>query len=373
MAYQRIYADIDLNAIKHNIFEIRKHTAANVKIMPVIKADGYGHGAVMVAKALDDYVDYFSVAIYEEAMELRRAGVKKPILILGYVSPCYYAELIENNITLTVFRLDMAEKISSAAVSVNRTAKIHIKVDTGMTRLGFDVDGASTDIVKEISALPNIEIEGVFTHFATADEANPDYSNKQFSLFTEFTEKLEKMGINVPIKHICNSAGILQFPERHLDMVRAGILTYGLYPSDFVDKSKLSLKPALSLKTHVVNIRKVSKGTSISYGRTYTPDRDIVVATIPVGYADGYPRVLSNRGRVLIKGKYAPIIGRICMDQIMVDITSIPGTEIDDSVTLIGYDGDKYISADEIASLSGTINYEIICQIGKRIPRNYVE
>lgn len=368
--YNRVYATVDLDAIRNNFRSI-KTLAGGKRVMVVIKADGYGHGAVRTAQLLRDEADYFAVATIEEATELRSFGIETPVLILGYDSPRFFETAIKNNITQTIYRLDSAKKLSETAVRLNKTAKIHIAVDTGMNRIGFNVSGESAKTIKEIANLPGIELEGVFTHFATADEADKIYANKQAEKFKLMYDMLDEEGIAIPLLHISNSAAIIDFPGLDFDMVRAGIIVYGLYPSKDVNISRLPIKPAMELKSHVIDVRHVHEGEGVSYGRTYVTTRDTVIATVHVGYADGYPRLLSNRGRVLIRGKSAPIIGRVCMDQLMVDATYINGVSVDDVVTLIGRDGDEYISAEEIAFHAETINYEIVCGFSKRVPRVY--
>lgn len=369
--YYRVEARINLDAICNNIDEVRRNINDNTKIMAVIKADGYGHGAVALATALKDKVDAYGIAIIEEGIELRLAGFEKPILILGFTPHQQYEDLLTYDISQTVFQYDMAKKLSDIAVSLGKKAKIHIKVDTGMTRIGFKDTGESIQIIKEISILPNLIIEGLFTHFACADESDKTSVRKQLSRFLLFADKLEKEGIHIPVKHVSNSASIIDLPEANLDMVRSGIVTYGMYPSDEVNKNSLMLQPALTLKSNVVYVKEVEAGTGISYNSTYITDHDSVIATIPVGYADGYPRQLSSKGRVLIHGKSAPIVGRVCMDQFMVDVTNIPDVIEGDMVTLIGQDGDESISIEEVANLVGSFNYELVCDIGKRVPRVY--
>lgn len=369
--YYRVEARINLDAICNNIDEVRKNVNADTKIMAVIKADGYGHGAVALATALKGKVDAYGIAIIEEGIELRRAGFEKPILILGFTPHQLYEELIKYDIIQTVFQYDMAKRLSDTAVSYGKRAKIHIKVDTGMTRIGFKDTDESIQIIKEISKLPNIIIDGIFTHFANADEEDKTSARKQLDRFLIFTDKLEKEGIHIPVKHISNSASIIDLPESNLDMVRSGIITYGLYPSDNVNKKKLMLQPALTLISNVVYVKNVEAGTGISYNSTYITEQDSLIATIPVGYGDGYPRQLSSKGRVLIHGKSAPIVGRVCMDQFMVDVTGIPDVKEGDKVTLIGQDGDESISIEEVANLVGSFNYELVCDIGKRVPRVY--
>lgn len=369
--YYRVEARINLDAICNNIDEVRRNINDNTKIMAVIKADGYGHGAVALATALKDKVDAYGIAIIEEGIELRLAGFEKPILILGFTPHQQYEDLLKYDISQTVFQYDMAKRLSDIAVSLGKQAKIHIKIDTGMTRIGFKDTDESIQIIKEISKLPNLIIEGLFTHFACADESDKTSVRKQLSRFLVFADKLEKEGIHIPVKHVSNSASIIDLPEANLDMVRSGIVTYGMYPSDEVNKNSLMLQPALTLKSNVVYVKEVEAGTGISYNSTYITEHDSVIATIPVGYADGYPRQLSSKGRVLIHGKSVPIVGRVCMDQFMVDVTNIPDVKKGDMVTLIGQDGDESISIEEVANLVGSFNYELVCDIGKRVPRVY--
>lgn len=369
--YYRVEARINLDAICNNIDEVRRNINDNTKIMAVIKADGYGHGAVALATALKDKVDAYGIAIIEEGIELRLAGFEKPILILGFTPHQQYEDLLKYDISQTVFQYDMAKRLSDIAVSLGKQAKIHIKIDTGMTRIGFKDTVESIQIIKEISKLPNLIIEGLFTHFACADESDKTSVRKQLSRFLVFADKLEKEGIHIPVKHVSNSASIIDLPEANLDMVRSGIVTYGMYPSDEVNKNSLMLQPALTLKSNVVYVKEVEAGTGISYNSTYITEHDSVIATIPVGYADGYPRQLSSKGRVLIHGKSAPIVGRVCMDQFMVDVTNIPDVKEGDMVTLIGRNGDESISIEEVANLVGSFNYELVCDIGKRVPRVY--
>ena len=372
--YYRVYAAIDLDAVCHNISEIKKLVGPDTKIMPVIKADGYGHGAVPVAKALNKIgVDGFAVAIIEEGIALRKQGITKPILILGYTSEYQYASLIQHEIEQTVFSYEMAEAISKFAVTMKKDARIHIKVDTGMNRIGFKPTEESVGQVQRIQKLPNIKIQGIFTHFACADEEDKTSARYQKKLFDQFVSKIEEKGIEIPVKHVSNSAAIMDLRECRMDMVRSGIITYGLYPSEEVDKSAIDLKPALSLISHVIHVKEVGPGEGVSYGSTFVTDRKTRIATIPVGYADGYPRALSSRGRVIIRGQYAPIIGRICMDQFMVDVTDIEGVSVMDRVTLVGTEGDKNIAVEEAADLAGSFNYEFVCGIGKRVPRVYFQ
>lgn len=370
--YYRCYAVISLSAIEENIKNVRERLPQGTSLMAVLKADAYGHGAEAVGKRIEKYIDAAGVASVEEGLELRRAGISVPILVLGYSSPRQYGEIIENKIMPTIFEKDEAEKFANEALKRNTIGKINIAVDTGMTRVGFRVNEHSADIIKEINDLPQIEIDGMFTHLSSADTCDEAYSKKQFDEFEKMLELLEKRGVNIRIKHMCNSAGIMKYPEHYYDCVRCGIVTYGLYPSEDVDKNLLSLKPALSWKAHVMHISETEAGRGVSYGATYVTSKDVTrIATVSVGYADGYPRALSSKGVVLINGKRAPVIGRVCMDQIMVDISDVGEVHIEDPVTLIGRDGDEFISAEEVADAAGSFNYELVCHIGKRVKRIY--
>ncbi len=368
--YHRIYAEIDTKAIKQNIRSIKSALPKGCLVMPVVKADAYGHGAVAVSKLLADDADYFGVATIEEALELRGAGILKPVLILGTLSYKHFDEAVQNDITVNIYTDEMANKLSAAAKKCGVKANAHIAVDTGMGRIGVSCDADGIALAKKICSYSEINVCGIFTHYATADEADKTTANMQRERFEDFVDKLRACGTDLELRHICNSAAICDMNDKCYSMVRPGIIVYGLNPSNEI-LNKLDLKPALSLKTHVSYIKKVSKGDGISYGHKYIAPSERIIATIPVGYADGYPRMLSGIGRVLIKGEFAPIVGRVCMDQFMVDITDIPDVKIEDSVILIGSDGDKEITADELASLCGTINYEIVCGIGKRVPRVY--
>ncbi|MCH5267417.1 MAG: alanine racemase [Lachnospiraceae bacterium] len=369
--YHRVQAEINLDAIYQNAVCAKNLTKSGTKFMAVIKADGYGHGAVPLAEVLEPVADYYGVAILEEGIELRRAGVTKPILILGFTPEPLYEDMIRYDIATTVFQYDMAEKISDTAVDMGKQATIHIKLDTGMSRIGFSLTEESLETIKRISALPGLFIEGCFSHFARMDERDKTKAKEQFAKFTDFVEKMEQEGIDIPIKHISNSAGIMEMPEVHLDMVRDGISLYGLYPSEEVQKEHLPLTPAMEWKAQVSFVKTLPAGVEIGYGGTYSTSGETIVATIPVGYADGYPRSLSNKGCVLIHGKRANIIGRVCMDQFMVDVTDIPETREGDMVTLFGRDGEEWLPVEEVAELSGSFNYEFVCDVGKRVPRVY--
>ena len=370
--YLRTYVKVDLNAIEHNINEVRKLIDNNVKVMAVIKADGYGHGAAVIGNFLKEKVDYFGVATIEEAIELRKNNIDIPILILGYTSYKQYEDLIKYDITQTVYNLEMVEKLEECAARFNHIAKIHLALETGMNRIGVEPNERSIENIKKIMKMDNIFVEGTFTHFSCADERDKSYAKIQMKKYDEFIGKLENNNINIPIKHMCNSAGIMEFDNHRFEMVRSGIITYGLYPSDEVNKSALKLKSALEWKAHVINISEVSEGCGVSYGKTYVTKGNTRIATISVGYADGYMRGLSSKGKVLIHGQYAPIIGRICMDQMMVDITHLENVQIEDEVTLVGTDRENKITAEELAEMAGSFNYEFVCGIGKRVTRTYI-
>ena len=364
--YYRTYAAIDLDAIEHNISVLKNKLNKNVLTLAVVKADAYGHGAVGVASDIQDKVDYFGIAELGEALELRRAGVSKPILILSYTSPYQYETLILNELTQTVFNYEDAVAISRAAVKLNKIARIHIAVDTGMSRIGFFCNRESVETVKRINDLPNIYIEGIFSHFACADCPDKSSTEKQLSVYKEFIKMLEERGMYIPIKHICNSAGILTLSEQ-FDMVRLGIIMYGLYPDECVNDGSVDLKPAMRIVSHVIHVKDVPEGSGVGYGHTYFTKRKTRIATVCIGYADGYSRALSNKGRVLINGEFAPVIGRVCMDQLMVDVTELSNVSVGDEVTLMGKDGENVITPEEIAELTGTVNYETVCQFQKRV------
>lgn len=372
--YSRVYAEIDLDAVLYNMESMRGNIAENTKIMAVIKADGYGHGAVEIAEAIDhlDYVFGYAVATVEEGLILRKHGIEKPILILGYVFPDQYEAMIRAEIRPTVFTAEMAEELSEAAEKTGMDCKIHFAIDTGMGRIGYQVTEEAADEMTRLAKLPHIMVEGIFTHFAKADEIEKEPTHRQIELFTHMIQMLEQRGVKIPIHHCSNSAGIVEIPEANMDLVRAGITLYGLWPSDEVDKTKISIKPALSLITHVAYVKELEAGHSISYGGTYTTKETRRIATIPVGYADGYARSLSNKGDVLIHGRRAPICGRVCMDQFMVDVTNIPDVTVGDEVILIGSAGEETITMEEVGAISGRFNYEFVCDLGKRIPRVYV-
>ena len=368
--YFRTQAKIDLDAVEYNYNNTRAKLPQGCKLLGVIKADAYGHGAVELARFLENKCDFFGVACIEEAVELKKAGIKTPILILGYVAPAFYDLVVKYDIRIPVFSYDTAKALSDEAVKQGKTVPFHFCIDTGMSRIGFQVNEESADICKQICTLPNIEAEGLFSHFATADESDLTKALAQREKYKSFVEMLESRGIQIPIKHLNNSAGIMNFDE-YFDMCRMGIILYGLYPSEEVDKSLLDITPVMSWLTHISHIKTLEAGREVSYGGTFKTTEPRVIATIPVGYADGYPRCLSNKGRVIINGQYAPIVGRVCMDQFMVDVTDVDGAELDSIVTLVGKDGDAELSMEEVSNAAYSFNYELPCRVARRVPRTY--
>ncbi|MDO4555695.1 MAG: alanine racemase [Lachnospiraceae bacterium] len=368
--YRRVYAKIDLDAIKYNVSQVQKQVGQDVMVMAVIKADGYGHGALPIAHALDKIgVDRFAVAFAEEGMMLRKGGIHNPILILGYSHESQYETILKYNLTPTVFTYETAKGLSEAAVRAKKTIPIHIKLETGMNRIGFFPTEETMKIIEKIKELPGIFLEGMFTHMARADETEKVTARKQMDIYMGFVNKLEERGISIPVKHVANSASIIDLKDFKLDMVRSGIMTYGLYPSKEVSTEQIRLKPAMEWKTYIVNLKEIEPGDGVSYGHIYVASEKRKIATLPVGYADGYPRSLSDRGRVLIHGEYAPIVGRVCMDQMMVDVTDIPEVKLLDEVTLMGCEHGKQITAEEIGDMAGSFNYELVCSVSKRVPR----
>lgn len=372
--HRRVCAYVNLDAVMWNLEQIHKNIHEKSKIIAVIKANGYGHGAVPIAKKAEhlEYVWGFAVATCEEGYDLRRAGIQKPILILGYTFPEEYENIARMNLETAVFTYEMAKKMSSAAQAMQTQIKVHLVVDTGMTRIGFrDDEGAVKECVK-IHQLPGVKIKGLFTHFSRADEFDSTPARQQLARYRNFAGKLKQEGISIPLHHCSNSAGIMNLPQANLDLVRAGIILYGLLPSREVYRDKIALRPALELKSHVVYVKEVGAGVPVSYGGTFVTPRKMKIATIPVGYGDGYPRALSNKGYVLIRGEKAAILGRVCMDQFMVDVTHISGVCVEDEVTLVGKDGNRQITMEELGDLSGRFNYEFACDLGIRIPRVYL-
>ena len=371
--YSRVFAKIDLGAVRNNFLAMKEKLRDGTKIIAVVKADGYGHGAVPIARMAEpwDFIWGFAAATVEEAVELRLAGIKKPILILGCVFEEDYEKLTAYGIRPTVFQLSAARELSKTAVRTGTSLPVHLAVDTGMSRIGFADTEESVKEIEEMAKLPGLVLEGIFTHFARADEKDKSDAVSQLNRYLRFIRLLQEAGISIPLRHCSNSAGILEMPEANMDAVRAGISMYGIYPSDEMDRNRIRLELAMELKSHIVYIKEVPAGVPVSYGGTFVTDRPTRIATIPVGYADGYPRSLSSRGCVLIRGKRAPILGRICMDQFMADVTDIPAEELDE-VTLMGRDGEEFLSVDELGALSGRFPYEFVCDVSKRVPRIYV-
>ncbi len=369
--FTRTYSVIHLDAIHKNIQSVKKRVGENTKIMAIVKADAYGHGAIVVANEIKQEVYGFAVATVKEAVELRESGVENAILILGYVSKAEYQTVIQHNITFALLSKQEALDISECAVKMNQAVKCHIKINTGMNRVGFATDENAIAEIQEIYKLQGLNCEGIFMHFATADEKDKTFAKYQFKLFMDIIEQLQEKNIVFSIKHCANSAAIVDMPEMKLDMVREGIILYGLKPSQEV-RPNIEYYPAMEIKSHVVFIKEIPKGEGISYGRTYITTRKTKVATIAIGYGDGYARSLSSKGYILIHGKKAPIIGRICMDLMMVDITDIENVQVEDVVTVVGKDGELEISFEELEMLSGKFNYEFVCGISPRVKRKYV-
>ena len=371
--YFRCYATVDLDNICYNMQLMRKNITEKTNLIAVIKTDGYGHGAVPIAKAIDYMCYGYAVATPEEGHILRKHGITKPIFILGYVPHSDYQLIVDEEMLPPVFSIEDAKELSKVAKQSEKVAKINIASDTGMSRIGYIPSKDAVDEIKEISKLENIKIESIFTHFAKADYKDKSSANKQLNIFKEFINDIEKAGVNIPIHQCANSAATMEMPNTAMDIDRVGISLYGLYPSDEMDQENMKLKPAMNLYSHVIYVKTIEKGRGVSYGHTFIADKDMTVATIPIGYGDGYPRNLSNKGYVLIHGKKAPIIGRVCMDQFMVDVSDIEDVCVGDKVTLAGTDGDETILIDDLSVLAGTFNYEFVCDLGKRVPRVYLK
>ncbi|WP_291581812.1 alanine racemase [Clostridium sp. UBA6640] len=369
-----VWAEVDLDKLAYNMREIRK-IAKSKNIIAVVKADGYGHGAVDIAPVLlQNGANGLAVAVISEAVELRRAGIEASIMVLGFTPPNLIDNLLRYDIEQTVINYEFAKELSNMARKKNKIAKIHIAVDTGMRRIGFLPNDKSVDEIYKISQLPNIEIEGLFSHFSSADEGDKEYTKLQVKRFDDFYSKLKDLNIKINNRHIGNSAAIIDLPETHFEAVRPGIILYGYYPSNEVVKDKVKLKPVMSLKSNIIHIKTLPPGEHISYGRRFKTERESVIATLPVGYADGYTRLLFGKAKVIVNGKFAPVVGTICMDQCMIDITDIDGVELGNEVILIGEDDyNNKFTADNVAELLGTINYEIVCAINKRVPRVYIK
>jgi alanine racemase len=366
-----VWAEINLDSITHNIREIKRIIGPATQIMAVVKADGYGHGAVRAAEtALNAGASSLAVAFVEEAVELRQSGIEAPVLIFGYTGPARFSDLVKYKLTPTVFDLSTASALSVQAAEKGIKLSIQLKVDTGMGRIGLLPEEA-VEVIYRITRLPGLEIEGLYTHFASADDQDQSYTREQLLLFNRVIEYCQERGIKFPLIHTANSAASIAYPQTRLNLVRVGIAIYGHYPFSDLRRNLLNLSPALTLKSRVVMVKTLPPGSGVSYGSTYITDRETLVATIPVGYADGYNRLLSNRGSVLIRGRKAPVIGRVCMDHLMADVSEIPGACPGDEVVLYGRQGDAEFTVEEAAGMVGTINYELLCAIGKRVPRLY--
>ena len=374
--FDRVYAGVNLDYVGENIDSIASNLKPDTGIIAVIKTDAYGHGDLPIAKELEhkDVVFGYGVATAEEALQLKNNGIRKPIIIIGYSFPSAYEEMIVRDVRLTVFTPEMLEEINSIAKRLGLIARVHIKVDTGMSRIGIYPDDEGLSFVQTALGYTNIRVEGIFTHLARADEEDKKYALGQLTRFHDFVDRVkEELGFSFDIVHCLNSAGIIELNEYCDTCVRAGIIMYGMWPSDEVRRDIIALKPLLSLKSHITFIKKVPAGVQISYGGTYETDSETVVATVPVGYGDGYPRSLSNKGYVLVRGMRVPIIGRVCMDQFMIDVSLVPGVSTFDEVTLIGTDGKECITMEDLQHWSGMLNYELACLIGKRVPRVYTK
>lgn len=367
------WAEIELSAIAHNVREFRQAVSPGTRVMAVVKADGYGHGAVAVAReAVSAGASFLGVATVEEALELREGGIAAPILVLGFTSRDYAPLLLQYDMAATVFTLAEAEAFSRAALCLGRKLSVHVKIDTGMSRVGWFPCETADGFVSQLASLPGLELEGIFTHFAAADQADLAYTRWQLGRFLALCDKLALLGIRIPLRHVANSAAALCLPAAHLEMVRVGIGLYGLSPGDEVPASAVRLQPAMTLKSRVVMLKEVPAGTSVSYGCTYTTTDTCLLATLPVGYGDGYPRRLSNLGQVLIRGQRAPVVGRVCMDQMVVRVDGIQGIEAGDEAVLFGAQGEALLPADEVAAWLETINYEVVTAVSRRVPRVYL-
>ncbi len=368
MNFDNTYVKINLDIIEANISAVRQRSG--VDVMAVIKADAYGHGAIQVARLLQDKCAFFGVSSILEAMELRRAGIYNPILILGHTPVSAFPALVQAEIRPTIFHYEDAVALSQAAVRCEKSAAFHFAVDTGMSRIGFQATQEDADVCAEIAGLPGLVAEGIFSHFATADCADLSKARAQAEKFDAFCDMLRQRGVQVPIRHLDNSAGLMNF-ENHYEVVRSGIVTYGMYPSGEVEAAALPIQPALQWLSRVTHVKTLPAGREISYGGTYVTEKETRVATVPVGYADGYRRSLSGKFYVLIRGRRAPILGRVCMDQMMVDVTGIPDVALNDRVVLVGRSGDEEITMEQIAAAADSFNYEFVCGISRRVPRVY--
>lgn len=382
MAIPLIKVEVDLSAIAHNVREFKKLVSPDVMIMPAVKADGYGHGAIEVSKtALQNGASRLGVARIEEGIALRNTGIDVPILVFGYTSPENSIDVIENDLTITISEKDVASKFAAAATALGKKVKVHYKIDSGMGRIGLltqyghpgapDISTNSIEPVIDISKMKGLEFEGLYTHFAQADHKDKQYTQQQFEIFSSFSKQLKSAGLEIPFIHAANSAAAIEMPETHLDLIRPGISFYGLYPSENVDKNLINLKPAMALKTKIISLKTIPKGFKVSYGSTYITETETTIAVVPIGYADGFSRNFSSNGSMLVHGKKAPIVGRVCMDLTMLDVGGISDVALEDEVVVFGSQKDNFIGADELAVNAGTINYEIVSAITSRVPRTY--
>ena len=370
---RQVWAEINLDNLAYNIKQVKKHTKKDTLITAVIKANGYGHGSKKIARTLlENGADRIAVAILDEAIELRKENIQDSLMILGSTPQVQYEKLIEYNLIQTIYSYEDAKALSDKAVELDEIATIHVKIDSGMGRLGFLPNQRSIEDIVGIWKLPNLYLEGIYTHFASADEVDKSHTRGQFKKYMDLVNRLEENGVNIKIKHVSNSASIIDLPEYNLDMVRAGIILYGLYPSNDVNKDAIKLKPVMTLKTRISNLKTVDKGVGISYGQIFKTEKASKIATLPIGYADGYTRILTGKGQVFVNGQRAKVVGKICMDQCMIDVTHIENVNIGDEIVIFGYGKDEYPSVDEIAEKIGTINYEVVCMVGRRVPRLYM-
>lgn len=368
------WAEVSLGAIRHNASLFKSSLKDACRFMAVVKANGYGHGSIAVAKAaISAGADYLGVALVDEAIRLRDAGIDVPILVLGYTAPYAVMKAIQHQVSLTVFSEQVLDEIIVCTEEIKQPARIHLKIDSGMTRIGVTSHEEALSLARKAVSSRFVKLEGLFTHFADADSIDPSYTQRQFQRFQAFIRRLEDHGIRIPLKHACNSAAAMQYPDMHLDMVRVGIALYGLYPSSEVRHPGYPLKPAMQLKTRISSLKRVPAGQSVGYGRTFIPQNECLIATVPIGYADGLSRQLSNRGAALVRNRRIPIVGKVCMDQTMLNATSVPSAQIGDEVILFGGSAEAFLSIDEVAEAMNTINYEVVCLIGERVPRIYVD
>jgi alanine racemase len=365
------FAEIDLAALRFNFEQVKRLTGLSKKILAVVKANAYGHGAVAVSRELEELgVNFFGVALCQEGVELREAGIKAPILVLSGFFKGEEAELLHHQLTPLIFNLEMAERLAQQARSAKQEIKVHVKVDSGMGRVGILPEEAG-DFFKKLKKLSGLRVEGICSHFAEADKEEKDFTREQQSRFNEVVSRAKKSGVDPFLIHLANSAAVMDFSSAHYDLVRPGIMLYGAYPSA-IFRNKTELRPVMGLKTRIMHLKKVPPNFSISYGRTFYTKRESLIATLPIGYADGYRRSLSNKGEALVKGRRCKVVGRVCMDLTLIDVTGIPGVKVGDEVVLLGRQGAEEVTVDEIAEKIGSISYEVFCSVSQRVPRVYL-